>query len=397
MFLNELLQELGYRQSASYREDYGNVNISVAHLLRDARRAGVQGTYFVRTGADDRGIKRARPAVHVAEAETPEQARSIRKHLWNQGTTPFLLISLPEQVRVYAGFTYDEENDAAGSVTRPLDPNIGAGEIAHRLAFLHADKIDSGEIWRLQRKHLVATQRVNRALLRTIQLLSGQLVRRYKLNRQVAHALIGRFVYLYYLRERSILSDQWLDAVGVAPDAVFSRNATLKGLRHLTDAVDERFNGNIFPIDWHSSSAPNADTVKYAARVFAGQEPGTGQIPLFRKFDFSFIPVEFISAIYEQFLHDEGNGDKDGAFYTSELVADNLIAEVESVKRLDAGMKVLDPCCGSAIFLVLAYRRLIEQELRRRNMDKLPPSELREILTTSIFGVESQSRGLPCR
>ncbi len=388
MLLDELLRELGYRQSAFYREDYGSVDISVAHLLRDARRAGVQGTYFVRTGADDRGIERARPAVHVAAADTPEKARSIRKQLWNQGTTPFLLISLPEQVRVYAGFTYDEENDAAGSVTRPLGPNIGAREIAGRLSFLQADKIDSGEIWRLQRNHLVAPQRVDRALLRAIQSLSGELVRRYKLDRQVAHSLIGRFVYLYYLRERNILSDQWLDAVGVAPNAVFSRDATLKGFRYLTDAVEERFNGNIFPIAWNSSSAPNAEAVKYAARVFAGQEPGTGQIPLFRKFDFSFIPVEFISAIYEQFLHDEGNGDKDGAFYTSELVADNLIAEVESVKRLDAGMKVLDPCCGSAIFLVLAYRRLIEQELRRRNVDKLPPSELREILTASIFGVE---------
>jgi hypothetical protein len=51
-------------------------------------------------------------------------------------------------------------------------------------------------------------------------------------------------------------------------------------------------------------------------------------------------------------------------------------------------MKVLDPCCGSGIFLVLAYRRLIEQEMRRSGSEKLLPTELRDILTSSIFGVE---------
>jgi len=46
--------------------------------------------------------------------------------------------------------------------------------------------------------------------------------------------------------------------------------------------------------------------VKAVARAFAGEEPGAGQMVLFRLFDFSFIPIELLSAIYEQFLHDEG-------------------------------------------------------------------------------------------
>ena len=51
-------------------------------------------------------------------------------------------------------------------------------------------------------------------------------------------------------------------------------------------------------------------------------------------------------------------------------------------------MKVLDPCCGSGIFLVLAYRKLIEMELNERSDQKLRPTELREILAESIFGIE---------
>src|SRR5438874_209888 len=128
--LDGLLTELGYRQSSFYRESIAGADPSVAHLLRDAQRAHVRGSYFIRT--------------------------------------------------------------------------VGS--------------------------------------------LSHQLVRRHHLDREIAHALIGRFVYLHYLREREILSDQWLDEVEVDPNAVFTANARLNAFRRVTDKVDERFNGRIFPI-----------------------------------------------------------------------------------------------------------------------------------------------------
>src|SRR2546422_2160272 len=57
-----------------------------------------------------------------------------------------------------------------------------------------------------------------------------------------------------------------------------------------------------------------------AGRAFAGEVPGSGQMPLFRPYDFSFIPIELLSAIYEQFLHDEGKGSEQRSEeHTSEL------------------------------------------------------------------------------
>ncbi len=204
----------------------------------------------------------------------------------------------------------------------------------------------------------------------------------------MAHALIGRFVYLHYLYERGILDKEWLRGVGVEKDAVFSANARLSAFRRLTDAVDERFNGRIFPINWSGYNSPSAEAIRAAARAFAGEEPTSGQMALFGTFDFSFIPIELLSAIYEQFLHDEGNGTEEGAFYTSEPVAGYLLSEVETVKPLAPATTVLDPCCGSGIFLVLTYRLLVEQELRRRRVQSLSPKQLASILTASICGVE---------
>jgi hypothetical protein len=390
VILDELVKELGYPQSGFYHETVGNADASVAHLLRDAQRAHVRGSYFIRTTEVDKKISRERPVVHVAEAKTPAEAREIHRLLWNQGTTPFLLVSLPGQVRVYTSFAYDPDNEKVGQVEKPIDTtSLSLCEVASRLDFLRADSINSGDIWQTKGQHLTKDKRIDRSLLRTLSALSGQLISRHGLERRVAHALIGRFVYLHYLWERKILSPEWLAAADIDSDAVFSANAKLNTFRRLAEKVDARFNGHIFPIDWSAPTAPNADAIKAVAAAFAGEDPSSRQMHLaFPAYDFSFIPIELLSAIYEQFLHDEQKGEKDGAFYTSEPVADYLIAEIESVKRLERGMTVLDPCCGSGIFLVLAYRRLVEQELRHRKTDHLLPTELRDILTSSIFGVE---------
>ena len=62
---------------------------------------------------------------------------------------------------------------------------------------------------------------------------------------------------------------------------------------------------------------------------------------------------------------------------------------MEWAKKLQRGMRILDPACGSGVFLVLAYRRLIEKEMERRG-ERLLPEELRAILMESIYGVERE-------
>ena len=146
------------------------------------------------------------------------QGYEIHRQLWNQGTTPFLLVSLPGQVRVYSGFAYDKDNEKVGQVERPLDTTaLSLRTIAEQLRFLRADSIDSGEIWQTKGQHLVRDRSVDRFPLLLLRSLSGQLVRRHRLDREVAHALIGRFVYLHCSAEREILSDQWLDKVVLTP------------------------------------------------------------------------------------------------------------------------------------------------------------------------------------
>jgi len=63
---------------------------------------------------------------------------------------------------------------------------------------------------------------------------------------------------------------------------------------------------------------------------------------------------------------------------------------MSTVRRLTPEMVVLDPACGSGIFLVLALRRLIEQHIAAQANGRIAPSTLIDLLT-NFYGVERET------
>lgn len=418
---------LGYRSSPLFCEDDGQRLVAPAdrHWIRAARDVGAKGTYLFRTSPERNAL---RPAVHVAEAKSLIEAREIHRKIWNQGVNPFIIIVLPGEIRVYTGFAYDSDPNALndGAILPPIDL---VENIRLVLASFTSSAIDRGDIWQANARHLGYERRVDATLLRQLESLSNTLRAEYDLPKEIVHSLIGKFVYLSYLRCRDIVSDRWLrEEALVDPNQVFSGKSfsnrlSLRSFRNVIKAVERRFNGLLFPIPWGSPRAPRENAITKIARVFAGEDNLSGQLHLgFRAYDFEHIPVEFLSSIYEHFLHEgpkkssnqvekqtadaeperQADPETRGAHYTPEPLAEYVIAEVDSVKPLRANqrekinnsnstqlpMRILDPCCGSGIFLVVAYRRLIELECQRQQRTELGASELRDLLVNGIFGVE---------
>lgn len=396
MQLEQLLNILGYSQSENYHLVEGQHSPSTAAIFRAASRAGAIGAYVIHSSENDE-ILPVRPAIYVAEAPTPEKARDIHRKLWNSGNAPFLIVLLPGQIRIYTGFDFDAHNerrglidslDLMGSLLDSVEETLN-----ERLKDFHAESVDTGDLWRSQAANLDPNRRVDKRLLKNLRKLEKVLVEENLKAAgpdapKFAHAIIGKYVYIRYLRDRDILSDDWLAERGIDIDEVLGRDAKLKGLNKLIKALQDRFNGAIFPFPAKAREYLTDDVISLVARAFKGDDPELRQLHLdFEPYDFSYIPIELLSSIYEQFLHAQGEGRKVGAYYTPELLADYLLYELNSVKPLKKGMKILDACCGSGIFLVLTYRRMIEMELHDSPEGKLSPEQLSAILE-NIYGVE---------
>lgn len=393
MQTSELLAELEYTDSPSFlgASRFGEAP-EHAHIFRRAAESfHLHGVYLLREGSRQ-GQDVSTPVVYVAEAKTQKEADEIHRKVWNQNVVPFLLVRTPEGIRLYSGFRYDWKTVSRSQQREQqgvLEAAIAFNEVAEKLAAFRARAIDDGRIWKDRGWQVESQARVDWRLLDALEKLGEWLHKGQRLEKEVANALIGKFVYLRYLRDRNILSDRKLQEWGIDLRKVFGRNATIEATRELVERVDEWLNGAIFPFPFSGKRAPRREHIQRVAAIFLGDETSTGQLHLdFQHYDFSYIPIETLSVIYEQFLASEGKDKASGAYYTPIPLVNFMLAELDDHRPLVPGMRVLDPACGSGAFLVQCYRRLIERRLRESPNPSLRPAELRDLLVKHIYGVD---------
>ena len=392
MQTQELLEILGYRQSPHFisGDDLEKVP-AYSHIFRRARgneNCRLIGVYTLKEKADS-GREESVPLIYVCDAESKDRADLIHRRVWNQNVVPFLIVRTPQMIRLYSGFCFNQndDDDAASSETGVLSALIEFNHAATQLKYFHADSIDDGSIWREWGARVTPSTRVDWKLLENLNAIDKSL-QECGLSRAVSHALIGKYVYLRYLRDRGILSDRKLDEWGVDPELIFSRNASIVVLKKLLQRITGWLNGSVFPLRLEGQDGATQSHVSRVAGIFQGDDP-EGRLHLnFQAYDFSYIPIETISVIYEQFLHSTGKGREAGAYYTPIPLVNYILEEMNDRHRLQVGMKVFDPACGSGAFLVQCYRRLVEIELSRASDRRLSPAKLRELLEEHIFGMD---------
>lgn len=403
MHLQSLLDELGYSASGNFfRRGTAAFERApdIGHILRSAARrkaCRLEGVYTLRPF--DGGGSTV-PVVYVCDADSTAAADEVHRLVWNQDIVPFLLVRTPTGLRLYSGFKCQDTN--AGGREGILDPLIQFNDIAEKLAEFRAEAIDSGELWSKRGSDVHPEKRVYWSLLENLKQLAKKFSTEFGAvkTKAVIHPLIGKYVYLYYLKDRGFLSERRMTEWNIDPDTVYGRHATLAGLQAICSQLDSFLNGRVFPLKFRGENAPSEEQIQRIAGAFAGDAfDGGWQFHLpFTAFKFDFIPIETLSMIYEQFLHlpdspdpdeedEQSEGRKAGAYYTPIPVVNYMLAEMDQRRRLQRGVRVFDPSCGSGAFLVQCYRRLIEREFISRKK-KPTPQELAHLLKRHIFGVD---------
>jgi hypothetical protein len=386
-----LLEKLGYKDSPAFlhgrglEKHYGYsffFSQASQDIDKNSRGCNLKGVYRVFDSSGNSTDNSITPVVYICEAVNEDDAGKIHKRVWNQNIVPFLFVVTPQNIRLYSGFDYNEEMSDEQQVLQVVR---NVREILEKFSEFTTTSIDSGQIW--QQQKISTVNRVDRHLLASLENLSDVLRgRNYDLPLEHAHSLIGKYIYLKYLRDRDILSDDRLSKFNMVVGDFLGRDAQKNKLYEIEEHLDVFLNGSVFPLP--SKKDIEEKHIRKVAATFHGDDPENGQEALFDIYNFSCIPIETLSVVYQQFLHQKGDSKTKGAYYTPVHLVNFMLDELNAKTTFKKGMKVLDPSCGSGAFLVQCYRRMVEGVVRKRKK-KLNPSDLRAILTENIFGLDA--------
>jgi hypothetical protein len=347
-----------------------------------------------------------RPIVYFCEDQrfTAEEKRERQRYVWNQGLVPLLIFVTPDQVEVHSAVKMPEVrtghqhlfDGGASTLITSLKSIADTLEVAR---FVRS--VESGQFFQDNAAFFPAHEGVDRCLLKNLVHAARRLKDAgWSLPR--AHALLGRALFVSFLHERKFIKPDYypsgtsslLDILG-QPRVEDAKRLLY---REFFPRLKDEFNGTMF-------DTALADEERHIAKahldILAGflgrHDMESGQMALgFWAYDFRFIPVEIISAIYEEFMKDLDLDRKrdEGAYYTPRHLAETTL-HLALAGRFSHILpwRVLDPACGSGIFLVGMFN-LLAEEWRRHNSTRRKQTKaqaLLEILQTQIRGVDVNS------
>ena len=373
--------------------------------LAAAKRAGAEKIFFVNNN----------PIAVFAQCDTglKEKIKAFNR-AWCLARPRLFFLASPGEITVYdlAQNPIDEHNEKEWKKFKSLDVLYDLENVSRELQAYHRDNVESGRVF-ADKRFGNLKNRADKSLIRDLKTVRAELIEAGLSGNQVrfAHALIGRSIFIRYLEDRGILTEEyfldvarqnadWPDLLRNPvnkPGVDFSSHETfyprILADEAFTYALFRRlahdFNGDMFPDVDEEERAVTQEHLTLMQDLLYG-DVGIQKKLFFYSYHFDIVPLDLISSIYEEFYHVSTSNDKkrgDGAYYTPTVLAEFILSRILTPAVLDKTPRVLDPACGSGIFLVEAFRRIVRYNLYK-NKQALSFNELKHILKEQIAGIE---------
>lgn len=328
----------------------------------------------------------------------------IHKKVWSFDNSPIVFILKDKDISIYNALNYIKNKDGRGGYLQEVE--ISDEERDEKFSFW---SLQSGETWAwfqdeyLSKKNENQT-RVNQRLFQNIKDVRNYLTDKTKsnfLDEKSANSLILRLIFIRYLIDRGIK----IDEAYISGESLNEKRKNFillisepEKLNQLFERLNDNFNGVLFK---ETDIKLNQIQANYLADVFKGELEQQGSLfegSFFEIFDFSIIPVEVISGIYESLIDDETK-DLDSAVYTPSFLVDYILSDTVD-KYLNQNnvseCKIFEVAVGSGIFLVQSLRRMIEKEIELNgdsNKNEFS-NKIREIAKNNLFGIDINEEAL---
>lgn len=413
--LNEIFSYLDMtgKTGLASEDNYDELTAFQKLFYTQARsKIGVDAVYFLR---DEEGTAKI-PLIYFSMLDDNDSSGAAQLHSlsWNMGEAPLLFIVTPTELKIYNNYQTPRKKDGA------LDPEAGLIDTINLLTDLETQRqklypynrmlLESGEYWRRTEGRFNVNTRIDTTLMNNLRVMRRRLITRIKSRASglqisaenivsIVHGLLSRSILIKYLEERKdsngesvfpkdfygqfsfgkTVCNQYTDVLG-------NKEATYS----LFSVLESKFNGDMLPlIDNEREIITEDDLEELKSFLLGDSDLESQQMTLWPLYDFNIIPIKIISSIYELFFHlsDVGDDDK-GTYYTPLHLVDTLLDEVYPWEGDYESISIIDPSCGSGIFLVEAYRRIVCRWMRTNCVSQITNEQLTVILKECIYGVD---------
>ncbi|GAB6391477.1 MAG: N-6 DNA methylase [Treponematales bacterium] len=310
----------------------------------------------------------------------------LHRTLWLNGTIPLLYVDNADHVDILSCLSEPASKKAKDWEYKPIQVLSAAKDSDEQLKRFSAYRLADGTFWE---------DEANRGFINIKKAAHNVLIEKVKTsdrqidgdNNPIARRLLLLMLLIKYLEDRGVFKSKKDFFSRYTQNATsfidVLKNAPLEKIKEMFALLEDKFNGDIFTLEKGSEKITQR-MIKKVMEVVSTDKDSDGQLYLWNLYNFEHIPVEVISHIYQYFT-EKGQG----AVFTPVILVNLMLDQVMPLNKLTGSETVFDPTCGSGIFLVSAFRRLVYIQQKKQKV-RLSPKQLVDLLKKTIYGIELQ-------
>ena len=305
---------------------------------------------YFRRFSDGRSSQIAAYVVDNSDEKLNENHLSkLHQQVWLQGAAPLLYVAWPSRIDILTCARgpdfWNEKNKSLEY--KPVEVINIACKINNEMQKYSAFRLADGTFWDdpnhapLANHDKAAHQSLIQAILEVDKDIEGK-------KNPVLRRLLLLMILIKYLDDRKVFPSSGEGCFGRFHKGASNFLEVLKGgnpedVSNLLKSLAVKFNGDVFDLSLIHLTQHNLNSFANLVEAKTLKK----QRYLWEQFSFEHLPVEIISHLYQYFI-DDGHG----AVYTPPFLASLLLDHVMPYKLLTGTERILDPACGSGVFLV---------------------------------------------
>lgn len=375
-----------------------------AAMLDAAAIKGLDYVYFRRFN-DGRSSQVAAYVVdNEKELLSEDELAKLHKEVWLHGTAPLLYVGWQTRVDVLScargpDFWKNNQCHYGPAVKIPVleeelpglsSTSANISDAIEKQKRFSAQRLADGTFWedtensKLANADKSAHRRLIEAVVSADRDVNGD-------QNPILRRLLLLTVLVKYLEDRGVFPGEgWFGRFHKGARSFFDllQNGAVEEVRSFLSFMENKFNGDVFALPEDNHQKLTTKELRRFADLVSSRTIGN-QRYLWEQYSFRHLPVEVLSHLYQRFAQ-KGKG----AIFTPPFVASLLLDYALPYCELNGNERVFDPTCGSGVFLVGAFRRLVHIWRHQNNWKKPDVKTLKTILKRSIFGVDLQEEAL---